>query len=70
MGDKEQATELPLGLGMALACDPDVLRYFSNLTAPAQEHFIAGAHSIGSKKEMREYVDSLRDSDSGRMDTL
>ena len=70
MSDKEQAGELPLGLSAALASDPDAMRYFSNLPAAAQERVITRIHSIGSKAELRDYVASLKDADSGRVETL
>ena len=70
MGDEKKATELPLGLKTALACDPDVLRYFANITTLAQERASSGTNCIGSKKETRASSEKLRDADSGREDTL
>lgn len=51
--------ELPLGLGMALAKNFEAMNYFSNLPKEEQQKIIDHTHSIDSKQEMREYVQSL-----------
>ncbi len=52
-------SEIPLGLGMALAQNTEALKAFGNLTIPQQQDFIENAHSIRSSSEMRAYVNTL-----------
>ncbi|MCI2106184.1 MAG: YdeI/OmpD-associated family protein [Intestinimonas sp.] len=51
--------EIPLGLGMALAQDPDAMRYFANQSRARKREIIAGAHAVSSKEAMRKYVRDL-----------
>ena len=51
--------ELPLGLGMALAQNPQAMARFSSLTEAQQQAIIDGAHAVRSKQEMRSYVQEL-----------
>ena len=67
--DKDKK-ELPLGFGMALAQDPKAMRYFASLSPMQQERVITQIHTIGSKKGMRHFVESMRNADSGRIETL
>ena len=67
--DKDKK-ELPLGFGMALALDPKAMRYFASLSPMQQERVITQIHTIGSKQEMRHFVESMRNADSGRIETL
>jgi hypothetical protein len=50
---------IPLGLGMALAQNSDALSRFAGLPAGERQRIIEQTHSIGSKKEMRSFVDNL-----------
>lgn len=59
MKTHSQGPELPLGLGMALAQNLQAMRHFSNLSNEAQQALIDQTHSIGSKQEMRAFVDRL-----------
>ncbi|HWR22746.1 MAG TPA: hypothetical protein VN366_04635 [Feifaniaceae bacterium] len=54
-----QGPELPLGLGMALAQNLTAMRRFTSLSSTEQQALIDQTHSIGSKKEMRAFVDNL-----------
>jgi hypothetical protein len=54
-----QNSELPLGFGMALAENRKALQSFSGLTNAQKQAVIDKTHTIGSKQEMRSYVDSL-----------
>ncbi len=54
----------------ALAQDPEAMRYFASLSPMQQERVMTQIHTIGSKQEMRHFVASMRNADSGRMDTL
>lgn len=51
--------ELPLGLGMALAQNLQAMRHFTSLSGDEQQSIIDQTHSIGSKREMRAFVDNL-----------
>lgn len=50
---------LPMGLGMALAQNPEAMNRFAALSEEEKRQVIQHTHEIGSKKEMRSYVDSL-----------
>lgn len=52
-------SDIPLGLGMALAQNTDALKAFGKLTIPQQQDFIENAHSIRSASDMRAYVEAL-----------
>ena len=67
--DKDKK-ELPLGFGMALAQDPKAMRYFASLSPMQQERVLTQIHTIGTKQEMRHFVASMRNTDSGRIETF
>ncbi|MCL2077291.1 MAG: hypothetical protein FWH08_02675 [Oscillospiraceae bacterium] len=50
---------IPLGLGMALAQNSDALSHFAGLSKQQRQQIIDRTHGIGSKKEMRSFVDNL-----------
>ncbi len=51
--------EMPVGFSMALAQNPDAMQKFAMLGEDKKKQIIDGTHSIGSKKEMHEYVNKL-----------
>ena len=51
-----EPSELPMGLGMALAQNPQAMRAFALLSEQQQREIVAGTHAIRSKEEMRQYV--------------
>lgn len=51
--------EIPMGLSMALARSPEAMQWFGTLTAEQQRQVIEQTHTIGSKQEMREFVEQL-----------
>ena len=51
--------DIPMGFGMALAQNPDAMDVFSALTEDQRRQVLKKTHRIGSKAEMRAYVDSL-----------
>ena len=51
--------EIPLGLGMAMAQNQAAMDYFSHLDNAGKQQIINHCHSIHSKKEMQEYVNSF-----------
>ena len=52
-------SEIPLGLGMALAENLPAMNHFASLSPTAQQQVIEHTHAVRSKQEMRAYVDSL-----------
>ena len=52
-------SDIPLGLGLAVAQNTDALKAFGKLTIPQQQDFIENAHSIRSSSDMRAYVETL-----------
>ena len=56
-----QKSEMPVGFAMALAMNPDAMQKFSLMNEAQKQEIIAGIHTIGSKEEMQQYVNSLAD---------
>ena len=56
MQNYAEGTDMPLGLGMALAQNLTAMEKFSALSHEQQQQMIAHVHEINSKKEMRNYV--------------
>lgn len=54
-----EGVQIPLGLGMALAQNLDAMNRFAALDDAAKQRIVEHTHQIGSKREMRAYVDSL-----------
>lgn len=52
-------SDIPMGLGMALAQNTDAMAKFTAMSDTEKQTFINGTHSINSKQEMKEYVASL-----------
>lgn len=51
--------EMPLGLGMALAQNPEAMQKFALLTENKKQEIIQGTHAVSSKEEMRQYVENI-----------
>ncbi len=51
--------ELPLGLGMALAQNEQAMAKFESLSDQEKEAVVQRTHSVTSKQEMNELVNSL-----------
>lgn len=51
--------EMPVGLGMALAMNPEAMHKFSSLTEKQKWEVVSGTHAVGSKKEMKQYVENM-----------
>lgn len=51
--------EMPVGLGMALAQNPEAMQKFATLSEEKKQEIINGTHSIKSKEEMHSYVNKL-----------
>lgn len=54
-----EKTEMPVGLGMALAMNPEAMQKFSALTEKQKKEVINGTHAIASRKEMQQYVQNI-----------
>ncbi|MBQ8435112.1 MAG: hypothetical protein IJX24_03765 [Oscillospiraceae bacterium] len=52
--------EMPVGLGMALAMNPEAMRKFSSLSEAKKQEIINGTHTISSKSEMKQYVENIK----------
>lgn len=50
---------IPMGLSMALAQNPEAMSRFAALSEEEKRRVIQHTHEIGSKREMRAFVDSL-----------
>ena len=51
--------DIPLGMGMAFAENLSALTKFASLTPAEQRKMIERAHSVTSKQEMQELVNSI-----------
>ncbi len=49
--------EIPIGLGMALAQNPEAMKQFVMMSDAEQQQIIAGIHAVHSKQEMYRYVE-------------
>lgn len=52
-------SEIPLGLGMALAENLPALQYFASLSPQQQQEVVNRTHSVNSKEEMQQLVAGL-----------
>ena len=51
-----EPTDLPLGMGMALAQDTAAMERFASLPDAQKQAVINGAHAVRSKAEMQAYL--------------
>ena len=56
------SADMPLGLGMALARNPVALDRFSKLNEDEKRELMDSVHGVGSKAEMRAFVDHFAES--------
>ena len=54
-----EKTELPLGLGMALAQNEAAMQKFEGMTEAEKQAFLQRTHNVRSKAEMQQFVASL-----------
>lgn len=52
--------EMPMGLGMALAQNPEAMQKFALLSEDKKREVINGTHNVTSKQEMHEYVENIK----------
>lgn len=50
---------MPIGLGMALAMNPEAMQKFASLPERKKREIINGTHSVSSKAQMQQYVDNI-----------
>jgi len=55
-----EKNEMPVGLGMALAMNPEAMQKFALLPETKKQEIINGTHAIFSKSEMRQYVENIK----------
>lgn len=53
--------ELPLGLAMAMAQNPQAFQYFAGLSSQQKTQIINSAHNVHSKTEMKNLVDNMEE---------
>ena len=53
-------TEMPVGLGMALAMNPEAMQKFASLSEAKKQEIINGTHNVSSKSEMKQYVENIK----------
>lgn len=56
-----EGNDMPIGLGMMIVQNKEIMEYFSSLSVEKQMDFIENARAIKSKEEMRNYVNSIAD---------
>ena len=52
-------SDIPMGLGMALAKNMEAMQVFSAMDPARQQAIIDQTHTIGSKKEMQAFVSGI-----------
>ncbi len=51
---------MPVGLGMALAINPEAMQKFASLPETKKQEIISGTHGISSKAQMKQYVENIK----------
>lgn len=51
--------DLPVGLSMALAMNPEAMQKFSSLPYEKKWQVISGTHAVESREEMKQYVENI-----------
>lgn len=54
--------EMPVGFAMALAMNPEAMQKFATLSEDQKRTVIEGTHSVQSRDEMHQYVNTLLNS--------
>ncbi len=54
-----ERNEMPVGFAMELAVNPEAMQKFSSLSEAQKQKIIDGTHAVGSRQEMRQYVNSI-----------
>ncbi|MDF2473613.1 MAG: hypothetical protein K0R21_1395 [Anaerocolumna sp.] len=64
MKNYANGSEIPIGLGMALAQNLEAMNYFSSLNNEQKQNVIEQTHTIGSKEEMQQFVSAIAERNS------
>lgn len=59
MNEVNPMRDLPMGLGMALAQNPEAMNRFAMLSPEEQSQVVNGTHAVRSKQEMQAYVNKI-----------
>lgn len=51
--------DMPVGLGMALAMNPEAKQKFASLPDEKKWQVVSGTHAVESKDEMKQYVENI-----------
>ena len=51
--------EMPIGFSMALAQNPEAMQKFALMSENEKKKIINGTHTVKSKQEMHQYVNSI-----------
>lgn len=51
--------DMPAGLGMALAMNPEAKQKFASLPDEKKWQVVSGTHAVESKDEMKQYVENI-----------
>ena len=51
--------DMPVGLGMALAMNPEAMQKFSSLNDKQKWEVVSGVHAVDSREEMKRYVENI-----------
>ncbi|MBR6069141.1 MAG: hypothetical protein IKP78_00915 [Ruminococcus sp.] len=54
-----ESFDMPAGLSMALAADPEAMHKFATLTERQKWEVVSGTHAVGSGSEMKQYVRNI-----------
>lgn len=54
-----ERSEMPVGFAMALAQNPKAMETFAALNEAKKREIVDGTHSVSSRKEMHQYVNSI-----------
>ena len=51
--------DMPVGLGMALAKNPEAMQKFTSLSERQKWEVVSGTHAVESRDEMKKYVENI-----------
>lgn len=51
--------EMPVGLGMALAMNPEAMQKFATLPEEKKWQIVSGTHAVESREDMKRYVENI-----------
>lgn len=51
--------DMPVGLGMALANNPEAMQKFASLSERQKWEVVSGTHAVESRDEMKKYVENI-----------